>query len=72
MSQLSPTLHADLSEVLDEVSALRSAAYAQLGPISVLELAFCADAKISKLLPLDHMFLERIAARDFLSQELRI
>ncbi|MCP1604087.1 hypothetical protein [Pseudomonas citronellolis] len=33
MSQLSPTLHADLSEVLDEVSALMSAAYAQLGPI---------------------------------------
>jgi len=25
----------------------------------------------SKLLPLDHMLLERMAARDFLSQELR-
>lgn len=33
MSQLSPTLHADLCEVLDEVSALMSDTYAQLGPI---------------------------------------
>lgn len=33
MSQLSPTLPSDISEVLDEVFALTSAAYAQLGPI---------------------------------------
>lgn len=32
MSQLSATLHSDISEVLDEVSALMSAAYAQPAP----------------------------------------
>lgn len=33
MSQLNPALHAELFEVLDEVSTLMSAAYAELGPI---------------------------------------
>lgn len=33
MSQLSPTLQADLCDVLDEVSTLMSAAFAQLGHI---------------------------------------
>jgi hypothetical protein len=51
-----------------------SKCHSNLSPffLKTLELAFCADAKISKLLPFDYMLLERMTARDLLSQELRI
>ncbi|MNX99963.1 hypothetical protein D3C86_1324410 [compost metagenome] len=37
-----------------------------------LELIFCTDTKISKLLSFDHMFLECMTTRDLFSQKLRI